>query len=265
MAPPPNEPFSETYTVGEVARLANVSVRTLHHYDDIGLLSPAGRTDAGYRLYGAADLERLHDILAYRALGFELEAIAEFLARPEADAWAHLRRQEAVLNTRIERLLAMRRSLHKQMEARTMGINLNPKELFEVFGDWDPTEHAGEAEARWGDSSAYQESQRRTRRYGKKDWLRIRAENAAIEAKFAELMAAGVPPRDPRALEQAEAHRQHISRYYYECSYEIHRGVGEMYVADPRFTAYYEGKAEGLAAYVAAAVVANSEGRQEGA
>lgn len=250
---------SESYTIGEVARLANVSVRTLHHYDAIGLLSPSARTEAGYRLYGPADLERLHDVLAYRELGFELDAIAELLAHPEHDAREHLRRQEAVINGRIERLLAVRRSLRKQMEAKTMGINLNPKDLLEVFGNEDPTKHAQEAEERWGNTSAYSESQRRTRSYGKDDWLRIGAETAAIEAKFAELMAAGVPATDPCALDQAEAHRQLISRYYYDCSYEIHKALGEMYVADPRFTAYYEKRATGLAAYVSAAIVANAE------
>lgn len=254
-------PQREAHTVGEVAKLANVSVRTLHHYDAIGLLSPSMRSAAGYRLYGPADLARLHDVLAYRELGFELEAIGELLANPNDDGREHLKRQEAVINARIARLLAVRRSLHKQMEALIMGINLNPKELLEVFGGQDPTQHAREAEGRWGTSAAYEESQRRTRRYGKEEWLRIIGESADIEAKFAELLAAGTPAADERAMAQAEAHRQHISRYYYDCSYEIHRGLGEMYLADARFKGHYEEVAPGLAAYVAAAIAANAERR----
>ncbi len=251
----------EGLTVGEVARLAGVSVRTLHHYDEIGLLKPSSRSRAGYRLYGRADLERLHAVLAYRELGFELEVVAELLAAPDVSALEHLRKQEAVLNARIERLLDMRRSLRKQMEANKVGINLNPKELLEVFGDHDPTEHAAEAEQRWGETDAYRESRRRTKGYGKEDWKRIGAEAAAMEEGFAGLLRSGVPPTDARALALAEAHRAHISRHYYDCSYEIHRGLAEMYVADPRFTAHYEDRAEGLAAYVAAAIAANAAGR----
>lgn len=247
-------------TVGEVARLAGVSVRTLHHYDELGLLRPSHRTAAGYRLYARADLDRLHAVLAYRELGMELDAIAELLADPEADAVAHLKKQEAVLDARIERLLAMRRSLRKQLEAIKMGINLDPKELLEVFGDHDPTAYAQEAEERWGSTDAYRESRRRASRYGKEDWTRIAAEAVTIEERFAALLAAGVPATDPRATAEAEAHRQHISRYFYDCGYEIHRGLAEMYLADPRFRAHYEDRAEGLAAYVAAAIAANAAG-----
>lgn len=142
-----------------------------------------------------------------------------------------------------------------------MGINLNPKELLEVFGDEDPTKHAKEAEERWGDTDAYRESQRRTKGYTKEDWLRISKESEAIEAGFAELLAEGVAPTDQRAMEAAEAHRRHISRCYYECGYDIHRGLAEMYLADPRFTAHYEQRAEGLAAFVSAAIIANAEAR----
>ena len=203
---------------------------------------------------------RLHAVLAYRELGFELGAVQELLTDQHTDPGEHLRRQEAVLNARIERLLTMRRSLRRQMEAISMGINLNPQELLEVFGEEDPTKHAAEAEERWGSSDAYQESRRRTRGYSKEDWLRIKGESEAIEAGFAELLAASVPATDPRAQAQAEAHRQHISRYFYDCSYDIHRGLAAMYTADPRFEANYEKRAAGLAAYVAAAIVANAEG-----
>lgn len=252
---------NEALTVGEVAKLANVSVRTLHHYDEFGLLSPSERSEAGYRRYTPRDLERLHAVLAYRELGLELGAIQELLSDQASDPMEHLKRQEAVLNARLEKLLAMRRSLRKQMEAIHMGINLNPKELLEVFGDADPTEHAKEAEERWGGTDAYRESQRRTKGYTKEDWLRVSQESEAIEAGFAELLAAGVAPTDRRALEVAEAHKRHISRFYYECGYDIHRGLAEMYLADPRFTAHYEQRAAGLAAFVSAAIIANAEAR----
>lgn len=250
---------SQQLSVGEVARLAGVSVRTLHHYDEIGLLSPAERSEAGYRLYGPADLRRLQRILAYRELGFELEAIAHLLDDAATDDAEHLKRQEAILNARLERLLAMRRQLRRQMEARKMGINLDPQELFEVFGEHDPSEHAAEAEERWGHTDAYRQSQERTKRYGKEEWQRIKAEGEEVEATFVTLLQQGVPATDERAMAAAEAHRQQISRNFYDCSYEIHVGLADMYLADPRFTAYYEKRAEGLAEYVAAAIRANAE------
>ena len=91
-------------TIGQVAALAGVTVRTLHHYDEVGLLRPSGRSTGGYRVYDEADLERLHRVLAYRELGFSLEQVAEILDDPQADTASHLRRQHAVVRQRIERL-----------------------------------------------------------------------------------------------------------------------------------------------------------------
>src|SRR4051794_28705144 len=110
--------------VGEVAALAGVTVRTLHHYDRIGLLSPSGRTAAGYRRYAPADLDRLHQVLLYRELGFPLEEVATLLDDPSADPGAHLRRQHQLLLDRLERASAMVAAVEKEMEARAMGIAL---------------------------------------------------------------------------------------------------------------------------------------------
>lgn len=247
--------------VGEVAKLVGVSVRTLHHYDAIGLLSPQDRSPAGYRLYGRSELERLQQVLAYRELGFELDAIAQLLDDAEADPTEHLRRQEALLNARLERLFTMRKQVRRQMEARKMGINLSPKEMFELFGDEDPSKYAEEAEQRWGGTDAYAQSQKRVSTYTKADWQRVQAETAAVESRLIELLQAGVPSTDERAKAAAEAHRQQISSSYYDCTYEIHRGLADMYEADPRFGKYYEDRAPGLAAYVAGAIRANAEGR----
>src|SRR3954464_14204258 len=99
--------------VGEVAALAGVTVRTLRHYARIGLLSPSGRTSAGYRQYAAADLDRLHPVLLYRELGFSLEAVAPLLADPSADPADHLRRQHRLLRDRLERTTAMVAAVEK--------------------------------------------------------------------------------------------------------------------------------------------------------
>src|SRR5215217_468980 len=111
--------------VGEVATLAGVTVRTLHHYDRIGLLSPSARSSSGYRLYASADLDRLHRVLLYRELGFSLEDVAALL--DDADPVEHLRRQHRLLLERLDRTQAMVAAAEKEMEARTMGISLTPE------------------------------------------------------------------------------------------------------------------------------------------
>lgn len=249
--------------VGEVAELAGVTVRTLHHYDRIGLLSPSERTAAGYRRYTPSDLDRLHRVLVYRELGFPLEEIATLLDDPGADPVAHLRRQLTLLRDRLERTRAMVAAVEKEMEAQHMGIQLTPEERFEVFGDNDPAQYADEAEQRWGDTDAYRESRRRTTTYTKADWQRIKDEGEEIEQGLAAAMQAGAPADSERAMDAAEAHRQHISRWFYDCPPEMHAGLGRMYVEDERFTAHYEDRAPGLAQYVSTAVQANAT-RQAG-
>ncbi|MGY1704092.1 MerR family transcriptional regulator [Geodermatophilus sp. SYSU D00697] len=244
--------------VGEVAALAGVTVRTLHHYDRIGLVSPSGRTSAGYRQYSPADLDRLHQVLLYRELGFPLEQVATLLDDPSADPAEHLRRQHRLLLDRLERTRAMVAAVEKEMEARAMGIELTAEERFEVFGEHDPAQYEAEVQERWGGTEAYAESQRRTRGYSKEDWLRVKAEQEDIGSRFVAAMRSGAAPDSTEAMDVAEAHRQSISRSLYECSPELHACLGRMYVEDQRFTATYEAMAPGLAQYVSTAVQANA-------
>src|ERR1041384_5762915 len=112
------------YTVGQLAAVAGITVRTLHHYDEIGLLRPSLRSAAGYRRYVEPDLERLQQVLFYRELGFSLEEIATILDDPDADAATHLRRQHRLLRERIARLEAMVTAVEFTMEAQKMGMAL---------------------------------------------------------------------------------------------------------------------------------------------
>lgn len=252
-----------TRTVGAVARLAGITVRTLHHYDEIGLLTPSGRSEAGYRRYSAADVERLQRILFYRELELGLDQIRDAMADDGADALDHLRRQHAMLQDRIERLRRLSEAVARAMEAHQMGINLTPEERLEVFGSFDPDEHAAEVKQRWGETDAHRESARRTGRYTKDDWARIKARSEAVNQQFVATMTAGHPADGPQAMDAAEAHRRSIDEAFYPCSYEMHRGLAEMYLADPRFTANYETLAPGLAQYVHDAILANAA-RQSG-
>jgi MerR family transcriptional regulator, thiopeptide resistance regulator len=248
-----------SYSVGQVADLAGVTIRTLHHYDEIGLLAPSGRSTAGYRIYEEADLERLRQILFYRELGFPLEEIATIVGDPRTDAVGHLRRQRSLLTERIERLSAMVAAIDRETEAKKMGIRLTPEERFEVFGDFNPEDYSEEAERRWGDTEAYRQSKRRVATYTKEDWTRIKAEGEEVQASLAAAFAAGLTPDSEEATVAAEAHRQHISRWFYDCGYDIHRGLGDMYVNDERFRANYEAIAPGLAKFIRDAVHANAD------
>ena len=248
-----------SYSVGQVAGLAGVTIRTLHHYDKIGLLSPSGRSAAGYRIYEEADLERLQQILFYRELEFALEEIATIVDDQHTDAVGHLRRQRGLLTERIERLHAMVAAIDHEMEAKTMGIQLTPEERLEVFGGFNPEDYAEEAEQRWGGTEAYRQSQRRVTTYTKEDWLRIKAEEEEVRANLAAAFAAGSGPDSDEALAAAEAHRRHISKWFYDCSHETHRGLGEMYVTDERFRAHYDALAPGLAQFIRDATHANAD------
>ena len=247
-----------SYSVGQVAGLAGVTIRTLHHYDKIGLLSPSGRSAAGYRIYEEADLERLQQILFYRELDFALEEIATIVDDKRTDAVGHLRRQRGLLAGRIERLSAMVDAIDYEMEARTMDIRLTPEERLEVFGEFRPEDYAEEAEQRWGETESYKESQRRVATYKKEDWQQLKAEEEEVRARLAAAFEAGLAPGSEEAMAAAEAHRQHISRWFYECTYEIHLGLTDMYVNDERFRSNYDATAPGLAQYIREAARSNA-------
>ena len=231
-----------------------MSVRALHHYDEIGLLAPSDRTPAGYRQCGQADLDRLQQILLYREVGLALEEIATLLDDPEADAMTHLRRQHGALTQRVARLRQMLVAVETLMEAHVMDIRLTPEERFEGFGDFKPDDYADEGERCWGETDAYRQSQRRVSAYTKADWQQVKGGAADIDEQLASALRDGTAPDSQRAMDVAERHRQHICRWFYECGHDTHRGLADMYVADGRFAERYDRIEPGLAAYVRDAI-----------
>ncbi len=247
------------YTVGEVARLSGVSVRTLHHYDELTLLTPAGRSAAGYRLYDADDLRRLQQILVYRELEFSLDEIAAMLADPDADTDEHLRRQHRLVRERQSRNAALLAAIEKEMEARSMGISLTPEEQFEIFGTDQIAEYQEEAKDTWGDTDAWRESQRRSARYSKEDWVEIKAQADANISGFVAAMRAGEPADSTAAMDLAEEHRQHLIRWFYDCGVDMHRGLGDLFISDERYLAEYDKLEPGFSHYVRDAIHANAD------
>ena len=248
----------EELTVGSVAQLAGVTVRTLHHYDEIGLVVPSGRTDSGYRTYGSDEVARLQEVLFFRELGFSLETIRDIVGRPSYHREAALYQQRDLLEQKADRLLGMIDAIDRAMVAERTGVQMSNKDMLEVFGDFDPAEHEEEAKERWGDTEAFQQSVKRTSAYSKADWVKIKAENDGIYQEFLALMADATPADSAAAMEVAEKHRAHITRWYYDCSIEIHAGLGEMYLADVRFKENIDKAGEGLAEYMSAAIAANA-------
>lgn len=127
-----------------------------------------------------------------------------------------------------------------------------------MFGDFDPTEYEDEVKERWGDTEAYRESGRRTKGYTSEDWSLIKAEGEPIVTGLAAALRAGIPADDPTVMDLADAHRLQIDKWFYPCSPEMQASLGAMYVADPRFTAYWDQFEVGLAEYVRDAIVANA-------
>lgn len=246
-------------TVSQLARLAGVSVRTLHHYDEIGLLRPSGRSEAGYRLYEQPDLQRLQQVLFFKELGFPLEEISRIVRDPAFDLRAALHMQRRLLTERAVRVQALIGAVDAALASLEKGTAMTKEEMFEVFGDFDPGKYEDEAHERWGNTDAYKESARRTKRYTKADWERIKAEADQIYRDLAAQLEAGARPTDPAVMDVAERHRAHIDRWFYPCSREMHRGLGELYVNDPRFTATFERIGTGLAEFARDAFRANAE------
>src|SRR6476661_6374263 len=232
----------ESLTVGQVAERFGVTVRTLHHYDEIGLLSPGERSAAGYRLYTQDDLVCLQHIVVYRRLGFALEEIALLLEHPET-VESHLRRQRAAVMSRLDEMRDLVTALDRALEREMSNQPATPEDMKERLGDTD----------------AWKQSQRRTRGYTKADWEEVKAETDALHAAFVAAMDAGEPPTSEAAMAAAEQHRLHIDRRFYDCPHAFHTGLADMYVSDPRFTATYDEIRPGMSFYVRDAIYANAD------
>lgn len=248
--------------VSEVARLAHVSVRTLHHYDEIGLCCPSGRSHAGYRLYSASDLERLQQVLFFRELDFPLDEIQRMLADPAFDVTEALRMQRKLLLEKATRIRSLIAAVEAALTAREEGKTMSNEERFAVFGDFNPAAYQDEARERWGQSDAYRESMARTKKYGKEQWEQIKAEGHAVFTALAKLAQAGTNPTNQAAMDLAEQHRLHIERWFYPCPPHMHQGLGEMYVHDARFTANIDRYQPGLASFAREAFAANAQRQQ---
>jgi len=238
--------------IGETAALAGVSVRTLRYYDEIGLLEPCLVTEAGYRMYDESALQRLEQILFYRALEFPLSDVRYILDAPDADRKSMLEKQMEQLRLKRDRLNALIRLTEESIKGgKTMSVQKSDRAAIVQAEE----RYAAEAEARWGKTDAWRQSAQKTSGYDDKAWARIQAEADEILMCAASMRA--LDPASPAAQEIVERWRKHISRYYYDCSAEILKGLGIMYQADERFSSYLDRYGEGTAGFLAAAIAAS--------
>ena len=174
------------HTVGEVAAIAHVTVRALHHDDEIGLVRPSARTDAGYRIYDRQNLERLQTVLFYRELGFPLDEIRALVTDPGFDRAVALREQRKLLAEQADRLLRMVRAVDDAIECHEGGEAMSEEAMFAVFGE-EQRAHQREAEERWGDAEAYRQARERTAGYRREDWEEVKVESEQIVRRIAEV------------------------------------------------------------------------------
>lgn len=237
-----------SYSVRELARLAGVSVRTLHHYDQIGLLTPSTRTAAGYRQYGSDDLMRLQQILFFKELDVPLGEIRAILDDPQFDQREALENHRRLLHLRAERLAQLIRTVDKTiLNLMEDTMTLTDEELYQGFSKEQIESYQQEAQERWGATDAYQESQRRVRNMTKAQWNAVKQQGDEATRQMASLM--GRDPADTEVQAAIAGHHAWIENFY-RAPAELYAGLGQMYAEDERFRAYYDAYAPDLADFM---------------
>ena len=225
--------------IKEFAQQIGVSVRTLHYYDEIGLLKPSEvDVQNGYRFYDERSLERMQEILFYRELDFSLKTIAQILSSPDYDKQQALTRQRKLLRAKKERLERLIDALDSMEKGEGF---MKPNNEYEDLKN----KYAEEVRQRWGSTDAYKESQQRNT-----DFSQAASLLDAVFEEFAELDRSGISPDDEAAKVQVEKLQRCITDNFYTCTNEILAGLGQMYAADVRFKNNIDKHGEGTAEFV---------------
>ena len=242
----------EGHTVRQLARLAGVSVRTLHHYDAIGLLKPGRRSASGYRLYAHADLLRLQQILFYRELDLPLAEIGRILDDPDFDPAAALRGHRQALEARLGRLHRLLRTLDETLNQYEGGTMLTDAELYQGFPPERIAAIRKQARELYGEERVA-ESEKKAKAMGKARWAETNLEAEAINRDLAAQMSAGRDPGAPEVRAIVARHHAWI-RNFWTPDAASYRGLGRLYIENPEFRAYYDKTAPGLAEFLCRAI-----------
>ncbi len=241
-------------SIKQFAEMAGVSVRTLHYYDEIGLLSPDYvESQNGYRFYGENALERMQEILFYRELHFPLKAIADIVSSPDYDKKGVLDGQKKLLILKKQRLERIIRAIEDaQKGEKKMDFNAFDKTEFEKA----KTVYKEEAKARWGDTQAFKESEQKTSSYGDDKWEKIGMDIEGIISEFSDAKKSGKAENSEEAISLAKKLQVYITETQYTCTDEILLSLGEMYISDERFKKNIDRHGIGTAEYISRAIKA---------
>lgn len=232
--------------IKEFAAFTGVSVRTLHYYDEIGLLRPAQVDRAtGYRFYDENSLLRMQEILFYRELDFSLKSIEKMLSSPDYDKTKALEEQKQLLKLKKQRLERLISAIDQAMKGEN---------IMKAFDNTELESYKAEARERWGNTDAYREHARKTKDYSKDQLSRLAADMDGIFGEFALCMKSGGAPEGQEARELVKKLQDHITENYYTCTKPILSGLGQMYVSDERFQNNIDRHADGTAAFVSDAI-----------
>ena len=235
--------------IKEFAALTGVSVRTLHYYDEIGLLKPAFVDEQkGYRDYNEKSLERMVEILFYRELDFPLKTIAQILSSPDYDKSEAIRKQKELLTLKKERLERLINALDQAEKGETPMNTFNNNEY-----ETARNRYAEEVKQRWGNTDAYKESEQKTAGYSADKWNNVSDGLNAVLAEFA-LIKGSDSPESETAQTLVKKLQSYITENFYTCTPEILKGLGQMYVADERFKANIDKNGKGTAEFIAEAI-----------
>lgn len=235
--------------IHELAKMSGVTVRTLHYYDEIGLLKPSEITEAGYRLYDEENIAALQQILFFRELGFSLNAIRDIMGNPHYDKTEALKKQKELLIQKRSRLDGLIALLDKHIKGEN---TMSFKEFDSRELEAARNRYADEVKARWGGSDTFCEYAAKTEGYDDRHWSLLAGEGAQILQQFSRLRH--LPPEDNAAQELVEAWQAYISANFYRCTKEILSCLGSMYIEDERFQKNIDKNGEGTAAFMAKAI-----------
>lgn len=235
-------------SISETANLTGVSVRTLRYYDEIGLLKPAEISVSGYRYYDGNAIEQLWQILFYRELGFPLKEISQMLSDPDYDKAAALRNQRELLILKKRQIDSLLELMDKTIGDEAMKKVRTTAKDIEIA----KAKYSAEAAEKWGKTDAYVESRKRHTSYSSEQELNIAHEADDIFAAFAGYMDAD--PADGKVQSLVKAWQDHITAHHYPCSKDILACLGQMYVADERFTENIDRFGDGTARFISEAI-----------
>ncbi|WP_349947542.1 MerR family transcriptional regulator [Lacrimispora sp. BS-2] len=244
------------YTINKLAKLAGVSTRTLRYYDELGLLSPARVSSNGYRIYGQKEIDRLQQILFYRELGVSLEEIRNILASKDFDGLLALESHLSALLARREQLNLLVANVEKTIKTMKGEMIMSDQEKFEGFlqklVDNNERQYGEEARAKYGDETI-DRSNTRVLNMSKEQYIELEELTEDLNQTLKAAIEQG-DPADELAQKACGLHKKWLCFYWEAYSEEAHKGVTQMYVDDPRFTAYYDKIAPGCAVFLRDAV-----------